>query len=325
MEEKIKLEDLVSCINICVRDTKEANLLSYVSLNGISILILKTQNSEEYTVKKRNLIKKLSVEFNPNLGRLRKLISVWIRAIVANGYYVKICEIESVSRTAVGVSEAFGQVPFEVGLSFDPVLNVPFIPGSTLKGALRHSLRELVEHRCNSSGARVKPEDVVNEIFGSQRKTGLVGVTDAYPVSLSNDGRLFEPDVVTPHYPRAETELDVKPTPVPFLTIAPGVRFRFLLFFNKKIYGEAGRRVGTVADKELGSRPIDDILGYAVHYGGELSEVLKRSGGVSINIVPWVDRAVLYAFAKGVGAKTSLGYSRFRVVLYRACESRVGA
>ncbi|MFN7106488.1 MAG: hypothetical protein ACK4M3_07920, partial [Pyrobaculum sp.] len=50
-------------------------------------------------------------------------------------------------------------------------------------------------------------------------------------------------------------------------------------------------------------------------YEGDLA-----SANVTVDVLPLVDKAVLYAFARGVGAKTSVGYSRFRLVNYAAVK-----
>ena len=325
------LEEIERCIKY-FDEISSANLISYIALRGSSILELKARGEAEFAKEKENLIEDVCTKFTVKPDHIGRMIDEWSRALVANGYHVKVCEVEAVSRVIVGVSEVFGQVPFEVGLFFDPVLNVPYIPGSSLKGALRHALEDLVrvKHVGNA-------EELVSTVFGSEKVAGLVGVSDAYPVSLGVNGRLFEPDVVTPHYPSAMTELDVKPNPVPFLTIAPGVRFRFLVFFNKEIYSyehdrraEKDRRrriakLGIVSSEELRStrteENIEDILRYAVHYDDkDLGEAIKEKGLKSVNAVPWVDIAVLYAFARGVGAKTSLGYSRFKLIQYKALK-----
>ncbi len=82
--------------------------------------------------------------------------------------------------------------------------------------------------------------------------------------------------------------------------------------------------VDDLANADTRRNPVESAL-----IQGDLGEALSvlrskrmentpKSGGMSIvDVIPWVDRAVLYAFAKGVGAKTNLGYSRFEVQEYR--------
>ena len=312
--------------------SKDTNLWSLMSLQGAIIEAMEAQAIDVAKEKIKLLDEICKLPFQHVINRAREIIDEWSLALIANGYRVKVCEVEAVSRVIVGASEDFGQVPFEVGLFFDPIFNVPFIPGSSLKGALRHAFVDLVERKYGEYS-----EKLADIVFGSEDAAGLLGVSDAYPISLGVNGRLFEPDVVTPHYPSATTELNVKPNPVPFLTIAPSVRFRFLIFSNKEIYGyehvwraraSQKRRVaklGIVSSEKLGSVKTegggDEVLSYAVHYDREdLGEALKRRGLGSINAIPWIDRVVLYAFARGVGAKTSLGYSRFKLIQYKAVK-----
>ncbi len=109
------------------------------------------------------------------------------------------------SKAVIGVAQNFARTAFEVGLSFDPILNVPFIPGSEIKGAVRHGWRIIV------------PEDIDRKLelivfgpeVGGERSTGIGALfLDYYPIRVENQlGRLLLPDVLTPHYP--EDELDV--------------------------------------------------------------------------------------------------------------------
>jgi len=295
-----------------VKNMNEVNLFSYTILEGTRILCLRIKNGEKHYVEEKiRLLENLAKDFSPDLSYTKDLIDRWADALISNGYSVKVCDIETVSRTVIGTGEVFGRVPFEVGLSFASILNVPFIPSSTLKGAFRHSLKILLREGESSE----QTKKIAKAIFGSTNAVGVVGVTDAYPISPNSSGRLFEPDVVTPHYPGVKDEFEVSPNPIVFPAIATGVKFRFLIFFNRETYSRINRRITPVKDSDLSSNPVKDVLSYAVHYGSDLAEVLSKVGMTS-SIIPWVDKAVLYAFARGVGAKTSLGYSRFNVIRY---------
>ncbi|MGC9106640.1 MAG: type III-B CRISPR module RAMP protein Cmr6 [Infirmifilum sp.] len=317
---------------------KDMNVQSYIVLKGISILKDKLQKSEQiYSARKKELIEDICrFSREKDLNNAKKNLQEIREALIVNGYSVKICKIKSSSRTLIGASELFGKNPFEVGLSFDPILNVPLIPSSTLKGAFRYALMDLVGREEGEGVAK----EVADIIFGSKDWSGLAGVTDAYPVKAGING-LLDPDVITPHYPGAETEFDVKPNPVQFLTVARGVEYEFYIYFNKNIYwreyewaksqGKQPKRkfakVDTVDIENLihlkptgdAGDQVKNVVGKAF-FNGDLAEALRKleSMGLDIaKIIPWVDRAVLYAFARGVGAKTSLGYSRFEVLEYR--------
>ena len=312
---------------------RNTNLLSYVILKGTAILMTKLKGDEsEYAERKRMLLLEEICECSKNIGlNIKEILEQVKDSLLLNGYSVKVCKIKALSRGLVGTKGSFGEIPFEIGLSFDSILNVPFIPGSSLKGAFSHALEILLEKNGKSINEAKK---LVEIVFGSEEWSGLIGVSDAYPVEPGVNGFLFEPDVVTPHYPGAETEFDVSPNPVPFLTVARGVVFEFYIYFNKEIYQEEFKQLGRRAKRKqakLGIVDIEDLikdgsracpLDNAI-FAGDLAEavrVLKARGRDAASIIPCVDRAILYAFARGVGAKTNVGYSRFEIIEYRSVE-----
>jgi len=318
-----------------IKLSQDTNLWSYICLKGTSILSFKWQGKErDYTEKKRKLLEEICITFrNTDLRHIKEALKQVREALVANGYRVKVCKIKAISKVMIGTGGSFGKVPFEVGLSFDPILNVPFISGSSLKGAFRHALLELIKKgpvKKNTHKEAINAESIANIIFGSEKWSGLVGVTDAYPVKPGINGLIFEPDVITPHYPGAMTELDVNPNPISFLTIARDLVFEFFIYFNKRVYklehkylrkmNRQPRRKCTELKlvKELyESKGGEEVLEYAV-YKGDLEKALKADQERNpVNLIPWIDRTILYAFARGIGAKTSIGYSRFAVVEYR--------
>ncbi|MEM3624595.1 MAG: hypothetical protein QXL52_04775, partial [Nitrososphaerales archaeon] len=92
------------------------------------------------------------------------------------------------------------------------------------------------------------------------------------------------------------TELDVSPTPIIYLTIAPGTKFQFYLFYKKERGGGERKRRLIIKDSQesdLAETPVQDI-----------------------NKLGILDRGLLYSFYRGVGAKTAVGYSRFEIVSY---------
>lgn len=120
-----------------------------------------------------------------------------------------------------GTSQGPFRLIFEVGINYDEVLDVPYIPGSTIKGVLRSNLYELTG-------------DEGNEIFGDREREGFVIVSDAYPIGE----KLFVGDIVNPHYYQGgkpvRTEYDVNPVPVLHLAIRENVKFRFLIGVDKR-------------------------------------------------------------------------------------------
>lgn len=277
--EKLKLEKLGN----------DVNLYSYILLKGIRVLRAKLQNEADYVELRRELlveVSRVSLEvLQQLLGEINGSLKEVVEGLKADGYNVKECTIRTVSRFVGGVGEPAGQIPFEVGLFLDPILGVPYIPGSTLKGAFRHALYEIAEREGYDPK---RADELANTLFGSPKGAGLVGITDAYPISA--DERLLEPDVITPHYPGAKNELDAQPKPVTFLTVAPGVEFKFYIYYKEK------------------------AINYV--FQGDLNEEIKRSRD-PLSVMKIVDKAVFYALARGVGAKTSVGYSEFELTSYK--------
>ncbi len=210
-------------------------------------------------------------------------------ALKRAGYRLRKVEVRLVSRGLVGASSGLGEIPFEVGLCFDPILNLPYIPGSSIKGAVRAAYERLKDDKEGGRGEDAK------RLFGDTGEgahAGLVGFTDAYPVRVdrvaaNEPGYLLYPDVINPHYKDAENELDVRPVPVIHLTLAPGTVFRFYMFYTPEGRGPYRLR-------------------------GDLAESPEQR----LEALGSLDKAVLYALALGVGARTSVGYSRFEVVEY---------
>jgi len=115
-------------------------------------------------------------------------------------------------------SRTFGYTLFEIGLEFDPYLNLPIIPGSSIKGALRSAWKAL---------ELGEGEEV---IFGGKGYMGSCIFSDALPIEPNPDGFILYPDVITPHYhDDMMDEAKAEPRPVTYLSIAPGVKFGFVI------------------------------------------------------------------------------------------------
>ncbi|BFH74678.1 hypothetical protein SJAV_26220 [Sulfurisphaera javensis] len=225
--------------------------LSSITYNCISSGCLRSDLSA-------NEIRKLTLTRIAKLSTLseqkRKEIENMFReikgALKKSGYKVAEIEITTKSRTIAGVSSSFLYELTEVGIYFDWVLNLPFIPGSEIKGVVR---------------AGINDPELEEMIFGGEEKgISKVGFTDAYPIDPVGSYTLI-PDVMTPHYQGAKNELEVKPRPIFFLTVPPNVTFKFLMYHR------------------------EDDLG---------SMVCRR--------IPLI-------IASGLGAKTSVGYSYFKL------------
>lgn len=297
---------------------ENTNLMSYLVIRGMPILLKKDFDEE------RNICEEIATSY-----KINKTIDLYtdhiLKALLANGYEIKQCIIKCHKKAIIGASDIFGKIPFEVGLAFDYILNVPYIPGSSLKGAFRYSLLNILRRK----GFNInEAEEIASIVFGSNKWSGLVGVTDAYPIESGKNGMVFLPDVITPHYSQAKTEIDIKPNPVMHLTIAPETKFKFYIYFNKMIYEKESTvlkekskrkysKIGKVQNiSKLKKKSIDNIVNYAIYENNDLAEILIKIKE-NIDIIPLVDKAILYALIRGIGAKTNVGYSRFVVIEYR--------
>ncbi|MEM3390229.1 MAG: type III-B CRISPR module RAMP protein Cmr6 [Thermoproteota archaeon] len=166
-------------------------------------------------------------------------------------------------RGLFGGSQCFGTLVFEVGLEFDPYLNVPLIPGSSVKGAVRSAWRTLFGD---------KEERAENLIFGGLNSSGACVFHDGYPIKIGRNGYLLYPDILTPHYLRGGKDIlrehEAEPSPVVYLTVAPETVFKFIVAMPKRF-----------------------------------DEDLRRK----------LKEAFFEALKLGIGGKTNIGYSRFRV------------
>jgi CRISPR-associated protein Cmr6 len=175
-------------------------------------------------------------------------------------------------------------LPLDISLAWDPVLNLPYIPASTVKGVVR---AYLTMNNVTVEGLSV--DDLLGEARKSEHEAGelahvgYIVFFDAYPVGCEKT--LVEPDVITSHYSEVEGRVDetsVKPRPIVFPTIAPGTTIYFPVAVNVNL----ARRL-----KEKG-------------------KVAKLAEGNTVNeILEHVQRAL----EMGIGAKTSIGYGRVRI------------
>lgn len=299
---------LSKAFNISLEGLKDqVNLYSYLMIKGTELIYfrikedletrerrdVRRKGKRERVELKERLLREVSLKakpvFNSLLGQINAYLDNIREALRSNGYRVKRCIIKSRYRVVAGTGEPAGKIPFEVGVFLDPLLGIPYIPGSSLKGAFRHALEELVQH--GNIMPELKDERLPSLLFGSEGAMGLVGITDAYPIRHDRE-RLLEPDVITPHYPGARDELEAQPNPITFLSIAPGVEFEFYIYYKP------------------------EVSKYTLE--GDLASIAAREGTQRVlEMLKPLDMAVLYALSRGVGAKTSAGYSRFDLVAYR--------
>ena len=233
-----------------------------------------------------NYFKRKKTEIHQYLGGLKQSL---IEHLGEKGI-VREIQMKLTYRGSFGVSSTFGQIPFEVGLYIHPYFNVPYIPASSIKGAIRNAYYYYLVNHENEN--RDKADDECNRLFGDSNFAGLVGFTDAFPIQEGENGYILYPDIINPHYKDAKNEMEVEPKPIIFLTVAPDTTFKFYMYIIKEGEKEK-RKIEIGAKKDLAAKPIPDM------------EKLGK-----------LDLALLFGLSMGIGAKTALGYSQFVVITY---------
>jgi CRISPR-associated protein Cmr6 len=145
--------------------------------------------------------------------------------------------------------------PVEIGFLWHPTLGAPCLPGSSIKGLIGQKDRE--------------------DILGLRTRVGRVICLDAVPVAPVH----LEADVMTPHYlpwsddkPPADWR---SPTPIPFLTVAPGALFLFAAIPRDRNAADAVAQVGRWLEDALGNAGAGAKT--AVGYGH-----MKRATGADV-------------------------------------------
>jgi len=177
---------------------------------------------------------KASAEASLRLGRDKELADLHRRL---DGLYRALgAEERELVATAPFVTGTGYEHPTENGFLFHHTFAVPYLSGSAVKGLVRGWAEEA--GKCETDLAR---------IFGPRKGdlgVGSVVFFDAFPT----EPVALTAEVMTPHYQpwyqqgAAQPPADwYDPTPIPFLAVAPGARFRFAV---------APRRTGHDGDRE---------------------------------------------------------------------------
>ena len=114
----------------------------------------------------------------------------------------------------------------ETNMTLHHIYGIPYIPGSAVKGVLRHWWLQ------GFKTTALKNENFL-ALFGSQDRRGEVQFLDAYP-----DTVCFAKDIINPHYPNyysgnAPPTDSQNPNPINFLTVEK-TTFRFAFLSRKK-------------------------------------------------------------------------------------------
>lgn len=193
------------------------NLFSFVNI--ASIAINSTEDNEQLV---RTLAERLTqYSSRVDLNRVQSHLEEIKRGYRFQKFPVIDVTAKLTYRGLIGASSEFGKTAFEIGLYFEPIFNVPYIPGSSIKGAVKAAARAV-----NALSNKIE------ELFG-KGSVGRLDFSDAYPVGAGVKNYLLIPDVMAPHYSKGGQDIlredEAKVTPIPFMAIAPETRFRFLI------------------------------------------------------------------------------------------------
>jgi CRISPR-associated protein Cmr6 len=189
-------------------------------LNAIRTYIehLRDRNISEIKLKAKEKAMEQLFSYRLNIN----LINAYISDIRNGLEKSNICFIEIKFKTLSKFISGWGPIYFitEVPMSWNLILDVPYISGSTIKGIIRDYFMELTGDNKQASC-----------IFGDNNGVGKVVFFDAYP---TNGEKILTYDIINPHYKGVNNEYDVMPVPIKFLAINEGVEFTTFLAFDKK-------------------------------------------------------------------------------------------
>jgi len=161
-------------------------------------------------------------------------------------------------RSTITAGRGFMDMITEYGLFWDPVLDLPYIPASELKGAVRSLVLKASALKAKKEGFQVSLDlfgkargkvlsenkdadeyEVFSKILENnfvvgetEDHLGELVFTDAYPVQADN--LPVELMVITPHYTsNVKQEYEVKPTPLRYLGISRKTSLKFAVGVTK--------------------------------------------------------------------------------------------
>ncbi len=296
----------------------EACLLTYIEEQMYNNLRL-GRKSLHHIIEEigKNIIDNIKNNSTPTIKErlkfTKQLTSEIEKSLKSNGSPYLTIDAETTTNLIVGSATGPGALIYEIGLSWDPVLDLPVIRGSALKGVVRSWLEDYLE-TMESDGELTadEREEMVNSLFGytstSSEENGQGSMStlmfyDAYPIDIKD--RLLIPDIINPHYnttvnPSLRTELDVNPVPVVHLTVAPHVTFRIIISAPPS----ERQQLKNVLNKTTGT----------------LGEILSRNSRADTPPKDWSKVIALIALAalyKGVGGRTLKGYGEMKPVNIR--------
>ena len=255
-------------------------------------------------------------------GHLLKHLEKIAESLSSLGFSVAELFFRLDSQGLVGSGGGVFKPIFEVGLTVDPVLGVPYYPGSSIKGAVRGLTSELYG------------EDVEEILFGhSAGEKGSVGhvfFSDMYPVGCSRDEcSIFRGLVVNPHYYKGgepvEDELQVKTNPVVHIGVSEGLVFG-LVIGTRPVSDKSRRK--KLAEMLQNPRFGDDN-------DMEVPGIIKKlASSDDLDLTTIISLLTMETLSKGIAARSNKGYNvftpvetfnhQFKIVGYRVKTNSAG-
>jgi len=276
--------------------------------------LLEGDNLRNYVKEKKPEVKEkliselVKLDEETALSRLRtanSLLNEILKALNLMRASTLVVDARITYRGLFGASQGLGSSVFEVGLTWDPVLDLPVIPGSSFKGAVRGFCIECLRREGRGTA---EAENLCSALLGRAGERGcasLVIFLDALPISTRGSGKfrgIIEKDVLNPHYNALmrndlRMELDVTPIPVIHLSVGEGVQFRFIAYIPY--------RASSILNSEREREELKELCS-ALN--------LKVSGNPLTDAMLATAYLVGGALRLGIGARTLKGYGRFEIV-----------
>lgn len=166
--------------------------------------------------------------------------------------------------------------PLENGFAFLLPYGLPYLPGSSIKGVLRTSWRELHD------------DQWVDELFGTESQTdsrrGALTFWDCIPeVPAPKGSGGLRPEIMTPHYSQyykgKESPHDAgTPIPILFMTVPPNSKFVFHASLNKTLLKSMDSSDGEWKNK------LQEAFEYAFEWIGFGAKTSLGYGAMAIEI-----------------------------------------
>ena len=194
-------------------------------------------NDPKYKINFQRSAAKLGQSSQKLVEQLRKRQTQQLLQLAKQGFKFYCVDATVDWRLIVGLGSEHVQ---ETSMTFHHIYGIPYIPGSAVKGVLRHWWLNdsFADDNGNIDEKKALKDANFLTVFGSEEQRGEVQFLDAYPEKVN-----FATDIMNPHYSKyydgKEPPTDYqKPVLIPFLTVEK-TTFRFVfLTKNEKLFDE---------------------------------------------------------------------------------------